>query len=273
MSKFVFEEINGTLVGKTDDEVLNSGLDYGFSTRLGGASEGSLSSLNLGVNRPDAIDNLKANYKIFCDGIGIDYNSVIVPKQVHSDDILPVSAKNRDIMLFSQSPKPCCDGLVTTDSTVSIGVFYADCTPVLLFDPIKKCLSTVHCGWRGTVKGFAGKGVRTMVEKFGCTPGDIHCAIGPCIEANCFEVGEEVAQEFWKSGFESFVKPAELNGKFYVDLKGVNRKVLINSGVVAENITVSEECTHCLPEKYFSHRGLGADTGRMALIAKIKQVK
>ena len=270
MSKFVFEEINGTLIGKTDDEVLNKGLNYGFSTRYGGVSEGSLTSLNLGVNRPDTIENLKVNYKVFCDALGVDAETVIVPKQIHSDEMFRVSRENEEIMLFSEQPKPCCDGLVTTDTSVSIGIFYADCTPVLLYDPVKKCVCTVHCGWRGTVKGFAGKCAGEMCREFGSVPENIHCAIGPCIGADCFEVGEEVAVEFTGAGFEKFVKPGKTADKFYVDLKGVNREFLIRAGIKPENVTVSEECTHCLTEKYFSHRGCGADTGRMALIAQIK---
>lgn len=272
MGKFFFENINGTVIGKTDDDVLNNALCYGFSTRIGGVSDGSLYSLNLGVNRPDTPENLKQNYKIFCDALGIDPQAIIVPRQVHSDTIFAVSRQNSDIMLFSGGCKPECDGLVTIDCEVALGIFYADCTPVLLFDPTKKCLAVVHCGWRGTVCGFAQKAVLKMCEKFGADFQNIHGVIGPCIGAQCFEVGGEVAEEFVKKGLEAFVKPSKTRSdKFFVDLKGANLEFLLKAGLDRNNITVSDECTHCLNEKYFSHRGCGADTGRMAVIAKIKQ--
>ena len=189
-------------------------------------------------------------------------------KQIHSDIITVIDGTEKGTV-FCEEKRPQCDGFITCESSVAAGVFYADCTPVLLFDGEKKVLAVVHCGWRGTVKGFAGEAVRMMAENYGSKPEDIHCAIGPCIGKDCFEVGAEVAIEFER--FEKYVRPGEKPNKFYVDLKGVNCRVLIDSGVKPENITVSEECTHCLTEKYFSHRGCSADTGRMAVIAKIKQ--
>ena len=268
MGRFEFKEINGLLIGKTDDEVLNKGLCYGFSTRTGGVSEGSLSSLNLGVNRPDKKENLNKNYNRFCGTLGIDPHKVFVAKQIHSD-IITVLDGAVEGTVFNDENRPRCDGFITGDSSVAAGVFYADCTPVLLFDGEKKVLTVVHCGWRGTVKGFAGKTVKEMTKLYGSDPKDIHCAIGPCIGENCFEVGSEVAAEFSK--FKNYIKPGKKHDKFYIDLKGVNREVLLIAGVKQENITVSQECTHCLTEKYFSHRGCGEDTGRMALIARIKQ--
>ncbi len=270
MGRFVFEEVNGMLVGSTDDQVLNRNLRYGFSTRIGGVSGGSLSSLNLGVNRPDTPENLRRNYEFFCGCLGIDPEKVFVAKQIHSDIIMVVSGGEKGTV-FDEERRPRCDGFVTGEASVSLGVFYADCTPVLLFDSEKKALAVVHCGWRGTVKAFAGKGVRTLAEQFGSRPENVHGVIGPCIGEDCFEVGSEVAEEFVAAGFENFVKKGKVSDKYYVDLKGVNRAVLLEAGLLEENITVSDECTHCLTEKYFSHRGCGADTGRMALIAEIKQ--
>ena len=248
MGSFLFSEINGTVIGKTDDSALNSGLLYGFSTRLGGVSTGSLASLNLGVNRPDSKQNLIENYRIFCDGIGVDYNNVVLPRQVHSD------------IIFS----------VTTDKETVLGIFYADCTPVLLFDTKVKCLCLVHCGWRGTVKGFAETGIITMINDYGCNPQNIHGVIGPCIGSCCFEVGEEVKKEFERVLMGKYIRPGKTEGKYFADLKGANREFLLRGGLAEENITISEECTMCKTDKYFSHRGCGGNTGRMAVLAQIK---
>lgn len=270
MGSFLFSEINGTVIGKTDDSALNSGLLYGFSTRLGGVSKGSLASLNLGVNRPDSKENLIENYRIFCDSIGVDYNNVVLPRQVHSDIIFPVTAKDRGTRLVKESNLPDCDGLITTDKETVLGIFYADCTPVLLFDTKVKCLCLVHCGWRGTVKGFAETGIITMINDYGCNPQNIHGVIGPCIGSCCFEVGEEVKKEFERVLIGKYIRPGKTEGKYFADLKGANREFLLRGGLAEENITISEECTMCKTDKYFSHRGCGGDTGRMAVLAQIK---
>ena len=147
MGKFIFENCGDICYGRTEDEELNKALSYGFSTRNGGVSEGALASLNLGVNRPDKHENLIENYRRFCGSIGVDYESVVLPKQVHSSEIVSVTASDRGKRLTKPSDLPDCDGLITTDTGVALGIFYADCTPVLLFDTRVKCLCLVHCGW------------------------------------------------------------------------------------------------------------------------------
>ncbi len=270
MGNFVFENKNGIIIGKSDDVQLNAGLRYGFSTRTGGVSEGSLSSLNLGINRPDSIENLQENYGIFCSAIGINPKDTVLAKQVHSDTIIEIDASQTRGRLDKKEPMPDCDGLITQDNRVAMGIFYADCTPVLLFDVKKKILCAVHCGWRGTVKGFAAKGICEMTKGYNSSVENIHAVIGPCIDKCCFEVGDGVAQEFKRAGMEQFIYSGKTPGKVYVDLKGTNREFLLNAGVRAENITVAADCTCCNTDKYFSHRGCGADTGRMAVVAQIK---
>ncbi len=271
MSKFIFENSGGICVGKTNDNVLNEMLYYGFSTRGGGVSGGSLASLNLGVNRPDKKENLIENYSRFCGKIGIDYKTVVLPKQIHSSKITEVTAEDCGKRLIYPSDLPDCDGLITKDCGVALSIFYADCTPVLLFDGKKRCLCLVHCGWRGTVCGFAFKAVETMVNDFACNTHNIHAVIGPCIGKCHFEVGEEVKAEFDKAQLSEYITKADEAGKYFADLKGANREFLIRAGLKDENITVCEDCTYCNTEKYFSHRACGKDTGRMAVIAKIKR--
>lgn len=266
-----FEEINGCVIGKTTDEIINNNLNYGFSTRIGGVSIYHLSSLNLGVGRGDDIDNVKENYRIFCSAIGIKADSVTVPKQIHSDIIVKVTQKDKGKRIFRNTDLPDCDGFITTDKNVALGIFYADCTPVLLYDNIKNVLCVLHCGWRGTVRGFAETGVITMINDYGCRPKNIHAVIGPCIGPCHFEVGGEVALEFRRASLEKCIKNGEKAEKYYIDLKKANREYLLFAGIEKDNITVSEECTVCNTHKYFSHRGCGENTGRMAMIAQLKK--
>ena len=271
MNKFIFENSGGICVGKTNDNILNEMLYYGFSTRGGGVSEGDLASLNLGVNRPDKKENLIENYRRFCGEIGIDYKTLVLPKQIHSTKIVKVTSADCGKRLVCPSDLPDCDGLITKDDGVALGIFYADCTPVLLFDGKKRCLCLVHCGWRGTVRGFAFKAVETMVNDFACDTRNIHAVIGPCIGKCHFEVGEEVKAEFDKAQLSEYMIEADEAGKYFADLKGANREFLLRAGLKDENITVCEDCTYCNTDKYFSHRACGKDTGRMAVIAKIKR--
>lgn len=265
MNKFYLENIQSIIVGKTTDTAINNGLLYGFSTRPGGVSVGDLSSLNLGVNRPDTPENLQKNYDIFCNNIGINAENVVVARQVHGTNIMKITSAETQGRILS-APLPDCDGLITNDKNVALAIFFADCTPVLLFDDRKKVLCLVHCGWRGTVNGFAGTGAEKMVKEYGSDYKDIHAVIGPCISKCCFEVGSEVAEEFCRAGLSEFVSPK--GKKLVADLKGANKYFLEKAGVA--NITVSDDCTMCRTDLYFSHRGCGEHTGRMAVVAQIK---
>ncbi len=265
MSEFFIENTQGIMVGKTTDNAINNGLLYGFSTRLGGVSTGDLSSLNLGVNRPDTPGNIVKNYDIFCNKIGINAKDVVVARQVHGVNIMKITSAETQGRILN-APLPDCDGLITNDKNVAIAIFFADCTPVLLFDDVNKVLCLVHCGWRGTVNGFAGIGAEKMVKEYGASYENIHAVIGPCISKCCFEVGIEVKEEFEKAGLGEFVTPK--GNKFLADLKGANRNFLEKAGV--KNITVSSDCTMCRTDLYFSHRGCGESTGRMAVVAQIK---
>ncbi|MDP4119361.1 MAG: polyphenol oxidase family protein, partial [Bacillota bacterium] len=206
MGNFISVIKSGIELEVTDDKAINAGLKYAFSTRNGGVSVGSLSSLNLGVNRPDTRENLIENYKIFCNAIDIDYNSVVLPKQIHSDIILNVTKSDRGKRLTLVSDLPDCDGLITTDKEVALGIFYADCTPVLLYDESVHCLCLVHCGWKGTVKGLAHRAVGKMINDYLCKKENIHAIIGPCIGVCHFEVGTDVMIEFKNTGLNKCIK-------------------------------------------------------------------
>ena len=235
-----------------------------FTTRFGGVSEGYLSSLNLGIHRGDKRSNVVKNYEILGEALGFDVESLVFTRQTHTNIVRVVGAENRGEGLF-RDVEPECDALVTNTPGVALAAFTADCTPILLHDPVTGAVGAVHAGWRGTVADIAGNAVRAMVERFGSRPGDIRAAIGPNIGVCCFEthadVPDGVRAVLGEEAEEYIVPDGE---KFRVDLKGVNAALLRRCGV--RHIEISDACTACCPDRFWSHRRVGNDRGSLAAI-------
>ena len=179
----------GTLEYLTADAL--EGSVHCFSTRLGGVSEGQLSSLNLGTHRGAKPENVRENYRILGKAVGFAPEETVFTRQEHTDLLLRVGRADCGTGL-DREQTTVCDGILTDEPGVALVCFAADCTPVLLFDPVRQAIAAVHAGWRGTAQGIAYKAVLRMQEEFGCAPEDIRAAIGPCIGRCCFEVGPEV---------------------------------------------------------------------------------
>ena len=243
---------------------------HGFSTRFGGVSTGIYSSLNLGEHRGDEENNVRENYRRFCAAVGADESRLVFSKQVHKTDVRDVTSEDIHT-LFSPVPYEA-DGLVTAEKGLALVIFSADCIPVLLYDPVKNVVGACHCGWRGTVGDMAGETVRTMLKQHGCYSGDIRAAIGPGIDKCCFETDEDVpnaVRDVLGKDAENFISQSG-KGKYHVDLKGINRELLIRAGVKTENIDVSDECTSCKCEKYWSHRKTKGERGSQAAMIWVK---
>ncbi len=235
-----------------------------FTTRYGGVSEGYLSSLNLGIHRGDKPENVVKNYEILGQALGFEVENLVFTRQTHTDIVRLVGAENRGEGLFREV-EPECDALVTDTPGVTLAAFTADCTPILLHDPVTGAVGAVHAGWRGSVADIAGKAVRAMGEHFGAKPENIRAAIGPNIGVCCFETHADVpdaVRAVLGTEAEGFIVPA--GEKFRVDLKGVNAWLLRRAGVRA--IEVSCDCTACQPERFWSHRRVGNDRGSLAAI-------
>ncbi len=250
---------------------LLEGTAHCFSTRFGGVSEGHLASLNLGVHRGDRPENVLENYRILGDAVGFSPENTVFTKQIHSDRIERVGRNDRGRGLCFPVPEDC-DGLVTDEPEVALTVFSADCTPILLFDPVKKAIGAVHAGWRGTAAGIAGKAVEKMVQEFGCEPKNIRAAIGPCISQCCFETDEDVPNAMLASfGREAWECIQTKGEKYYVNLKGLNTLSLRRAGV--EGIDIAQACTACQPERFWSHRRVGNARGSLAAVIMIRGEK
>jgi YfiH family protein len=156
------------------------------------------------------------------------------------------------------------DALLTDRPGFLLTVRTADCLPVLLVDKKKKVVAALHCGWRGTKKKLAEKAVKAMSALYKCERSSLLAALGPCIEQDCYEVGEEVRESFKDAGIRDdfFLSSAAKKGSYYFDLKQANRYQLLKAGLKPENIFSVDLCTYC-EESLFSYRRDGFKAGRM----------
>ena len=239
---------------------------HAFTTRHGGVSRGIFESLNFSADRGDKPENVSENYRRLCAVIGGTPDGLAFSRQVHKTDIRVCTEADRHT-LFTEVPYEA-DGLITDTKGLPLIIFTADCIPILLHDPVRGAIGAVHAGWRGTVGGIAGRAVRLMEERFSCRTEDIRAAIGPGICQSCFETGPEVPEalrEVLGGEAEKFIS-AGRGDRQHVNLKGANRRLMELAGLKSENISVSDECTMCLPHKYWSHRYTNGKRGSQASV-------
>ncbi len=240
-----------------------------FTTRLGGVSVGDLASLNLGTRRGDDPENVLENYRILGNAVGFDVKKLVLTKQTHTDTVRQVGAEDWGTGLFSPDFPPC-DGLITNTPGTALVVFTADCTPILLHDPVTGAVGAVHAGWRGTAADIAGKAVLAMKNAYGCDPKNICAAIGPNIAQCCFETDRDVPDAIRQTlgqGAEDLIDFR--NGKYYVNLKQVNARLLQRAGVT--KIEISDACTVCQCDRFWSHRVTGGRRGAQGAIIVCKE--
>lgn len=239
-----------------------------FTTRLGGVSTGHLAAMNLGYNRGDARENVAENYRILGQALGFSEDCLVLTRQTHSDIVRPVT--KADAMGLDNHAYPECDALITNEPGTALVVFTADCTPVLLHDPVTGAVGAAHAGWRGTAAGIAAKTVEAMVRLYGCRPEDIRAAIGPNIGPCCFETDTDVPQAMVASlGAEAEKYIHSQGNKYYVNLKELNALHLRRAGVTS--IEISPLCTACNTDRFWSHRRHGGLRGSQGAIIVCKE--
>jgi purine-nucleoside/S-methyl-5'-thioadenosine phosphorylase / adenosine deaminase len=268
-------------------------LVHGFSTRPGGVSaEYGGNTLNLGFTKDDTRENVARNRMLFLAAAGAGSKTkpwpLITVRQIHSDLIHVVR---------SAAPGPLAgDGMVTNVPGIVLGILTADCFPVLLVDTRNKAVGAFHCGWRPTAKRMVEKGLGVMRHEFGTRPEDVHAAIGPGIQSCCYEVGEELREQFesqFAYGKELFHGVQESDPvrekypllfmnmrapghgdlciKLHLNLREANRRQLLSMGVPEKHISTLKHCTACNTNSFFSHRAEKGRTGRMLAVIGIKR--
>ena len=239
-----------------------------FTTRLGGVSEGIFASLNLRYNGGDSPENVAKNYALLASALGFSMENLVLTRQTHTDIVRKVTAADHRGLFHRDYPE--CDGLVTNTPGLALVVFTADCTPVLLHDPVTGAVGAVHAGWRGTAMDIAGKAVKTMVDAFGCDPKNIRAAIGPNIAQCCFETDRDVP-EAMVAAFGEEVSPFIFpkGDKYYVNLKEINALILRRAGV--RHIEISDACTACEHHRFWSHRVTRGQRGSQGAVIVCKE--
>lgn len=225
-------------------------LVHGFTDREGGVSEGRHATLNFGRRWGDLPEAVDENLRRVAASAGFAPGDLRLVRQVHGDAVLRVT---------SLGPDSEADALWARreDAPVVVGVLTADCVPILLADRGGTAVAAIHSGWKGTVRDIAGATVRTLAAD-GVEPAELVAAIGPCIEVEAFEVGEEVAAQF----DPAFVR-RDLGPRPHVDLVATVRAQLLAAGVPADHIARVGGCTWRHPERWFSYRRDGAGIGQM----------
>ena len=240
-----------------------------FTTRLGGVSEGYLSSLNIGMHRGDDPKNVEENYRILTASLGCSVKDLVLTRQIHTAMVRVVTRDDAGKGVDHRN-YPECDALVTNDPGVALVIFTADCTPILFYDPVTGAVGAAHAGWRGTALGIAAKTVQTMVREFCCDPKNIRAAIGPNIGYCCFETDRDVPDAMITAlGEDAKLYIRSSGEKYYVNLKEINALWLRRAGV--ENIEISEACTVCQSDVFWSHRVTRGERGSQGAIIVCKE--
>ncbi len=248
-----------------------------YSTRIGGASRGDFGTVNFSFKRGDEAESVLENYRRMAKVINEDSGSLVqitndsfvVASQTHTTNIRVVTETDRGKGVTRERDYADVDGLITNVPGVVLTTFHADCVPIYIVDPTHRAIGLAHSGWKGTVGKIAINTLSMMRDYYGTDARECTCAIGPSICADCYEIGEDVAEKI-RVGFNAtHYDPSKIlypgmGSKYQLDLWEACRQTLVYSGVPKENITVTDICTKCNDEFVFSHRTAGNKRGTNA---------
>lgn len=247
---------------------------HGFSTKLGGVSEGKFASMNFAFTKGDNPEHVRENYRRMAEALGVDEDRMVLSWQTHTTNVRKVTGADAGKGLKKERDYRDVDGLITNIPGITLVTFYADCVPLYFLDPVHKAIGLSHSGWRGTVNRMGRVTLTAMEREFGTKPADVIACIGPSICGDCYEIGAEVAEEFQKTfcGEKQALFLAEKGGgKYLLDLWQANRIVLEEAGILPEHLEITDICTHCNSDFLFSHRTMGNERGNLAAFLCLKE--
>ena len=245
------------------DSLVDKNILHAVLTRHGGVSSAPFNTLNMGSTVGDDPDSVQENKEIAFTSLGLSTGSIFDVWQVHGKEVV-CTGKPRPLNI----PHRKADAILTDRPGVTLLMRFADCVPILLFDPIKKVVGLAHAGWKGTVERIAAGTVRTMGEKYGSNPADILAAIGPSIGPDHYEIGgnvrEKIEKTFGQDASEILHRRTGKENAVTLDLWRSNEIVLMDVGV--RHIEIAGICTASHQRDWYSYRGEGGTTGRFGII-------
>lgn len=242
------------------DQWVNAPLTHGVFTRQGGVSAGPWASFNLGGTVGDDLAAVRENHRRMYAVLDLDASRACTVWQVHSADTVVVHNPVQHRRWLARA-----DGMVTNQLGLPLTMRFADCTPILLYDPVCGVIGIAHAGWRGTVLGAGVSALHTMTTAFGTDPADVQAGIGPSIGPEHYQVGEEVVaavQEAFGQTDDLITRSAD--GSANLNLWLANRLALERAGVI--QIEVAGLCTATHTDEFYSHRAENGHTGRFGAV-------
>ncbi len=245
-----------------------AGFVNAFSTRLGGVSALPLNALNLAYFKGDENQNVAENRRRFLKAIGAEDARIVTARQTHSSERCVIEAVEQAL-----GPQPDCDAMITKLSGVLLAVQTADCLPILIGDTKGGTMAAIHAGWRGTAGRITERTIADLMLLHGVNPRDCIAALGPAACAECYEVGEDVIEQYkkefgyWRKVLVNFKE----NGKAHLDIRAANVQQLKFCGFSEDRIHVADHCTMHQNELFFSYRreGKGQPSGVGRLLSVI----
>ncbi len=277
---------------KNDEEIfeehLNGGVRYlsfrsldrtglvlnAFSTRSGGVSEGPFASMNLSYTQGDLDENVTENYRRMACALEIPVESITLSMQTHTTNVRRITEEDKGRGVTRPLGYEDVDGLITDVPGICLSTGYADCVPLYFLDPVRHAIGLSHSGWKGTVGQMGRCTVEAMTEAFGSDPSDLIAGIGPSICQDCYEVSEDVIEQFRNAyGEEDWPRLfyRKENGKYQLDLWKACYLTLTKAGVREEKIAVTNLCTCCNPDILYSNRAVkGGKRGNLAAFLMLR---
>lgn len=248
-------------------------LIHGFTTRHGGCSQEPYDDFNLALHVEDRIEDVIKNRETLCSSLGIEVTDMVTAQQVHSPNVAVVGEEHKGAGVYAyHEAMPETDGLITDKRGILLATFYADCVPVFIFDPVKQVIGSIHSGWKGTMDRIGAAAIQKMRSVYGSDPADCLVGIGPSIGPCCYEVDGpviDIVKNKFKNNWSELVAP-KAGDKAQLNIWKANYIVMREAGVPHDNIEMAETCTCCTSQQFFSYRGSGGTTGRMAAYIMLK---
>lgn len=247
------------------DTNFQSSIKHAIFTRQGGVSPAPWDTLNVGGYIGDDLENTYINRVRSFEALNRDPESVYDVWQVHSSDVICTNEPRSKHVAHKKA-----DAILTNNPKVTLFMRFADCVPIMFFDPVKKVVGIAHAGWRGTVNQIATAAVEKMVSEYGCHREDIQAGIGPSIGPDHYQIGSEVIEQvIGNFGKDASRLLKSRNGSTHLDLWKANHILLQNAGI--NHIEISGICTACHLRDWFSHRAENGKTGRFGAMIALEE--